>query len=153
MKRRIAFDVGGRSVGPPSLGGAMANPTEDVVCYLKGISRAGQAMARFPRRPDGPPRSASVRTIRMTRSQTVLREFGWFERMVTEGVTSDPGRNLAIAWPISDSPGSWSEPTCLESTQYYQGDGGQTLRRPSPAATSHPTQIPPQTTNHPHQLY
>ena len=51
MKRRIAFDVGGRSVGPPSLGGAMANPTEDVIRYQNVISRAGQAMARFPRRP------------------------------------------------------------------------------------------------------
>ena len=56
-------DVGLRSVGPPSLGGTMAIPTEEVIRYLKGISRAGQAMARFPRRPDGPPRSASVRTI------------------------------------------------------------------------------------------
>ena len=83
----VAFEDGGRGVGPPSLGGAAANPTENVVCYLKGISRGDQAMARFPRRPHGPPRSASLRTNRLTRSRIVQREFGWFEGMVTEGVT------------------------------------------------------------------
>ena len=150
-------DVGRRSVGPPSPGGSKAKPTEDVVCYLNVAFRAGQAMARFPRRPAGPsrsaslrtnrltrsrtvlrkfgwpvgpPQSASVRTNRLIRSRTVLRKFGWFIVIVTEGVTRDPERNLAIAWPISDLPRSYSASTCLDSTRFYRGDGGQTPRHP-----------------------
>ena len=121
------------------LGGASTNPTVNGVGGSNAVPARLGAMARFPRGPRGPPRSASLRTIRSDAARSAPPGCLRFSLTVTEATLRSPKESRHSPWSAGkDVTGSTSLAGGLGAA--LKGDGGPTPRHPpSPA---HPTSTP-----------